>query len=134
MTVQEAKRRYYRAFVPAIIIFLAACLGMSWLDGSASLPPAIGYLIALVPIVALLSVFWAHWRFMNEIDEFLRSIQMQAVFFGLATILVIATGWGFLESYADAPPLGIFWLNPIFWIAYALAAGALTWRSTGQVE
>lgn len=130
MTNAEAKRRYFHVFVPAMLVFLASSFAIAWLQiGGAAL-----YLAALVPIAALVSVFWAHWRLMREIDEFLRTIQMQAVLFGLAVILLIATGWGFLETYADTPRLGIFWLNPIFWLAYAAGAAIFSKRATGQFE
>ena len=134
MTNTEAKQRYFRVFIPAMLIFLGSCLGLAWFRLDLLLPQPALYVVALVPIVALLSVFWAHWRLMQEIDEFLRTVQMQAVLFGLAIVLLISTGWGFLEMYMDAPALGIFWLNPIFWLAYALGAAIFNKRATGHFE
>jgi hypothetical protein len=134
MTNLEAKKRYYRVSIPAVTVFLAASLVIAWMEMQDIEPSLLTSAFAIVPVVALLSLFWAHWRFMNEIDEFLRSIQIQAVLAGLAFILVVATGWGYLELYVDAPRLHMFWLNPIFWIVYAIAAVYLTWRSTEHRE
>lgn len=133
MSNLTAKKRYFRVFYPAMAIFLVASAALGALDPKA-VSPVLAYGLALVPIVALLSVFWAHWRFMNEIDEFLRTIQMQAVLFGVAVVLVISFGWGFLENYVDAPRLHIIWLTPIYWLAYAAAATVLTRRATGPAE
>jgi hypothetical protein len=79
-----------------------------------NLPPVALYALATIPVVAILSAFWAHLRFINEVDEFLRTIQIKAVIFGIACVRAIASGWGTLELLADAPKLKVFWLLPIF--------------------
>lgn len=128
MTNEQATRRYFGVLVPAAVVFLGTSYGIKLIDGADLLPPAGLYAIALVPVAMLLSLFWAHWRYMNDIDEFLRSIQIKATLAGLAVVLAIASGWGFLEFYADVPALSIFWLNPIFWVAHAIAAVVLNLR------
>lgn len=128
MNEKRATRRYHMGFVPAMIVFMGGTLGLVWLDANSRLSGP--YLMALtaVPILALLSMFWLHWRFMQEIDEFLRRIQINALLSGAAVVLVIATGWGYLEKFVDAPALSVFWLNPIFWAAYGIAATIFTIR------
>jgi hypothetical protein len=49
--------------------------------------------MSIIPIVSMLVMFWGHWRFINEIDEFMRSVQIKALLFGLACILVYSTAW-----------------------------------------
>jgi hypothetical protein len=129
MNVKQATARYYKVLVPAMILFLGSSLGLAWIDKNVDVPGVALVALAAVPIVALLSMFWIHWRFMNEIDEFLRQIQVKALLAGAALVLAIATGWGYLESYADAPTMPIFWLNPIFWTAYGLSAIYFTKRA-----
>ena len=131
MTNEKATRRYFYALIPLMIAFVAASFGIMMVDDAALLPPAGLFAAALVPVALLLGAFWVHWRYMNEIDEFLRSIQINAALASLAVVLTIATGWGFLEFYAGAPALSVFWLNPLFWIAYSLAAVIFSWRSGG---
>jgi len=131
MDIVLASRRYFKLFIPAMIVYLIACLGAAYLDDLISVSPVLEYGLVLIAIVALFTVFWTHWRFMNEIDEFLRMIQMKAVMIGLFVVLCIATGWGMLEMYLDAPVLAIFWLNPIFWAGYGLSAGVMTKRAGG---
>tara|TARA_R110000850_G_scaffold90933_4_gene193389 strand:+ start:128 stop:538 length:411 start_codon:yes stop_codon:yes gene_type:complete len=134
MDEKHVTRRYYAAFIPAMVIFLGGSLGLVWLDASIDLPGTVLAALALVPIIALLSTFWIHWRYMQEIDEYLRQIQVKALLSGAAVVLAIATGWGYLESYVDAPALPIFWLNPISWVAYGVTAAFVTKRETGSFE
>jgi len=129
MTNEKASRRYFGFLIPAVIVFVAASYAIKSADNAGLLPSAALYMAAIVPIGALLGMFWAHWRYMREIDEFLRSIQVKAAFAGLVTMLTIASGWGYLEFYADVAPLSVYWLNPLYWIAYSIAAVGFTLRS-----
>lgn len=131
MTTERATRRYFQIFIPSMIIYLAGTLGTDWVADNEALPPYAVYAMACIPIFAMLSVFWGHRRFINEIDEFLRTIQIKAVLFGTACLLVVAMGWGSLEMFADVPRLQVFWLMPLFWVAYAAAAGLITKREGG---
>ncbi len=134
MTNVDAKKRYFRIFTPAMAIYFVSFLAIAWFAGHVLYDPLLISAMALVPIIALLAMFWAHMRLIREIDEYLRSIQIRAVFVGLSVVLVVATGWGVLELLADTPRLAIFWINPIYWIAYGLATAYFTKRETGQFE
>ena len=130
MSTKQATSRYFWVFVPAMLIFLASSLGLKWLETNSSVSAPVFIGLAIVPIVALLSMFWLHWRHIQEIDEYLRLVQIKALLFGAAIAMSVATGWGYLENYADVPAMPMFWLNPIFWIAYAVA-GAFNAKSEG---
>ena len=129
MTQEQANRRYLSVLIPATMVFVAASYGIKLADNAAVLPPWVLYAAAIVPIAALLGMFWAHWRYMREIDEFLRSIQVKAAFAGLVIVLTIASAWGYLEFYAEVAPLSIYWLNPLYWIVYSIAVVIFTLRS-----
>lgn len=131
MTIELATRRYFTIFIPSIIGYLAGTLGITWAEDNVDLPAFALYGLAGVPIVAMLCIFWGHWRFITEIDEFLRTIQIKAVLVGTACVLVVATGWGTLEMLADAPRLQVFWLMPVFWVCYSAAAAVITKREGG---
>ena len=107
-------------FIPAMFVFLGGSVGLTWLDNGTETPNAVLAVLAIVPIVALLSMFWLHWRFLQDIDEFLRQIQIKALLFGAAIALGFGTAWGYFEMYIGAPAISVFWLNPLFWAAYAL--------------
>ncbi len=128
MTNEQATRRYLSFVFPAGILFLGASYGIKTADEAGILPEPALYAAAVVPVAILLALFWAHWRYMGEIDEFLRSIQVKALFAALTAVMTIATGWGYLEFYADAPRLSIFWLNPLYWIAFSVATVTISRR------
>ncbi|MBU1175845.1 MAG: hypothetical protein KKH72_10635 [Alphaproteobacteria bacterium] len=134
MTNIEAKRRYFRVFIPAMVIFLGASGVFAALGLDAQGPSPAILAFAILPVGSQIALFVAHLRFIGEVDEYLRSIQIKAVLFALAVILIIATGWGYLEAYASVPRLHILWLNPIYWVSYAVAAMTLSLRATGQAE
>ncbi len=131
MTTEQATYRYFKVFIPSMIGYMIGSIGLTWAADHMNLPPLALYGLAVIPIAAILAAFWAHWRFACEIDEFLRSIQIKAVIFGIACVMVIATGWGTLEMLTNAPKLGVFWLLPIFWVSYSAAAVVVTKREGG---
>ena len=53
---------------------------------------------------------------------------------GAAAVVLTATVWGYLEAYADAPDLPMFWLNPLYWVAYSLGVLVTTKRETGAFK
>ena len=133
MNVKQATRRYYAVFVPVMLVFLASSLGIFWLDSVNAASDGVLAILAVIPIAAILSMFWIHWRYMQDIDEFLRQIQMKGMMVGAAVALGAGTAWGYLEMYADAPPISVFWINPLFWVAYAVATMIFSKREGGGV-
>ena len=128
MSNEKAARRYLSVLIPSTLAFLVASFALKAADNAALLPVPALYGLSIIPVGLMLGMFWSHWRYMNEIDEFLRSIQVKGAFSGLIVVMVVATGWGWLEFYAEAPRLSIFWLNPLYWIAYSGAVIVFTPR------
>lgn len=128
MTPEQATYRYFKAFIPAICVYAAGTVSITWLGNRALVPSAALYILALVPVVAIFFAFWAHWRFATEVDEFLRLIQIKGTLFGIACVMIVASGWGTLETLADAPNLPVFWLLPIFWVAQSGATAIISKR------
>lgn len=128
MTNEKATRRYLGTLIPAALAFIGASLALKLMENAGLLPLPAVYALSVIPVALMLFMFWAHWRYMNEIDEFLRSIQAKGGFAGLVVVLTVATGWGWLELAADAPALSIFWLNPLYWLVYSVAVLWLTPR------
>lgn len=123
-----AARRYIRRLLPAMLGFLACSLGFGALRDTAVLGGPLGYALALVPVALLLFAFWAFLRFLGAVDEFIRSVHSKGAWFGLVAVLAVATAWGFFEQHLAAPDLPLFWLNPLFWLCYALATAILSRR------
>ncbi|KFL32583.1 hypothetical protein JP75_03305 [Devosia riboflavina] len=125
-------RRFVTVAAISTAFFLSSSFAISWLDESGAVPAHWLWLAAILPIAALLVPLWALWRYLWELDEYLRSIQLKGIYFGLTVLLVLVTGWGYAELYVDAPRLPIFWLNPIYWLAYA--AGAMFFSVSGSLQ
>jgi hypothetical protein len=56
-------------------------------------------------------------------DEYLRMLEIRKALIATGVTMSIAAGWGFLEIYADAPHLPLFFV-PVIWFA-GLAVGAV---------
>jgi hypothetical protein len=120
MSSKQATTRYYGGLMVAVAVLVGSSLVIAWLDDNAGLPKEMLAALAVVPIAALLSMFWVHWRYLRQLDEYLRQLHVKAVLVATAITLGTGTGWGYLESAADAPALPVFWLNPLFWVVYAI--------------
>ncbi|WP_306144190.1 hypothetical protein [Roseibium sp. MMSF_3412] len=128
MTTEQANFRFFKVFVPAMILYVATTAGIVWLSDRHALSPHVLYVLTLVPIGAIFAAFWAQWRFAMELDEFLRLIQIKGTLIGVACIMIIASGWGQLERLADVPRLPVFWLLPVFWTVQGLATTVISKR------
>lgn len=132
MDEKQATHRFFWGLFPAMGVFLAASIGIAALHKTGEPSQSLLVGLSLIPICAQIISFWAYWRFVNEVDEFLRAIQIKAVLFGLVVILTIATSWGYLEAYADAPDMKLIWLNPLFCLGYGIGAFYFTKRDGGD--
>lgn len=128
MTTKQATSRFFRVFVPAMLLYITVTAGMTQLTNDGDLSARTLYALSLIPIVAIFIAFWAQLRFVLELDEFLRLIQIKGTFFGIVCVMVIASGWGQLERLADVPRIQVFWLLPIFWSAQGLATTIISKR------
>ena len=146
MTEKQATNRYYKAFIPAFLLYVVGILAAVWArdnlitaqsvfdfwsQNQIELAQVIYYLLALIPIVAIYGIAWAQWRLVSELDEFLRMIQIKGLLFGLLCILAIATGWGLLEMLIRAPKLPIFLIVPIFMVCQSVSIGFIKAREKG---
>lgn len=121
MTEKQATRRYFKIFIPAMIVYLLWVFWIHSLEEKFSLWAIELYSMSIIPIGALFFVFWGHWRFIGEIDEFMRSVQIKALLFGLACILAFSTAWWMFEDLANAPVFELSAIMPIFAVCYSVA-------------
>lgn len=128
MTSEQATYRFFKVFIPAMVIYVASTAGIVHVPGREALPAFTLYALTMIPIGAIFVAFWAQWRFAMEIDEFLRLIQIKGTLVGVASVMIVASGWGQLERLADVPRLPVFWLLPIFWTVQGLATTFISKR------
>lgn len=121
MTQKRAHRRYMKLFIPAMAMYLLSMFGISFAKENTIMPEPLLYGLALVPAIFILIWIWGHMRYITELDEYLRGLQVRAVLIGMALVMAFATVWGLLEELAATPAVPIFYIVPGFYFAYGLA-------------
>lgn len=129
MTQKHAHRRYMKLFVPAMAMYVMSMLGISLAKENASMPEPLLYGVAIIPAIFVLIWIWGHMRYISELDEYLRGLQVRAVLFGMAGVMAFTTVWGMLEELAEAPAIPIFYIVPGFYFVYGLAYIIIAKRS-----
>ena len=125
----QATRRYRKIFIPAMALYLISIFGISWADNQSYLPPWSMYALTLIPILAIFAWMWAQWRYVNELDEYLKALQTEAMMIGLMTVTAIASGWGLMELMTDVPRIPVFFAGPGFYLIYGIAYAVLSKRA-----
>ncbi|PTS87948.1 hypothetical protein DBR17_05260 [Sphingomonas sp. HMWF008] len=120
----SAEWAYVRRVIPTMIVYLALIVALPfliyWLRPHG---PAL-WLIALLPAVPLSLVFWFYGQFFIELrDEYIRLLEIRKALIATGIVMMAATAWGFLESYAGAPHVPLFAV-PLAWFP-CLGIGAL---------
>ncbi|MEP3198719.1 MAG: hypothetical protein ABJO57_12665 [Lentilitoribacter sp.] len=121
MTTNQSSTRFFKIFVPAMLVYIITTAGIAALSNNSNTSNYLLYSLTLLPTGAIFVAFWAQWRFALELDEFLRLIQIKGAFVGIAFVMIIASGWGQLERLTDVPRFEVFWMLPIFWSVQGLA-------------
>lgn len=128
MTHKNAQQRYMKVFIPVMILYAASCFVVPALLDLAQMPKALVYMLALIPAVCIGIGMWSQWRFSQEVDEYWRSLLSNAALIGLAFVMCVSAAWGFLEFFADAPHVSLFFVVPAFYGAFGIAHGVLAHR------
>jgi hypothetical protein len=82
------------------------------------------WFIAIIPALPIIYFVWAMGRYLvEETDEYIRMQQVKAALFATSLLLVLATFWGFLETFGVAPHLPGWWAIPVW--AVGLGLGSL---------
>lgn len=108
-------RRYIRRIAPTMALYVVVLFASIWVLSTQTLAAPLRYLAALAPALPVsATVLWVARYLIEETDEFLRAVTVQAILWGTALVLVATTVWGFLEEGADAPHLPLYWVYPLF--------------------
>ena len=129
MKMNPPQARYVRRVLISMSLYLVTLsAALHWVGrGNLTGPPA--YLLANLPGLSVIGVFWAYGRLLiEETDEFQRLLLVRQSMVATAFALSIATAWGFLEAvdlvqHVDAYYIAILWFM-------GLGIGALVNRLT----
>jgi hypothetical protein len=80
------------------------------------------YGLAVLPALPIIGAIWAMGRYLvEEQDEYQRARIIRAMLIGLGVTLVLATAWGFVESFAGGPQIPMYYVFIVFCAAMGLA-------------
>jgi hypothetical protein len=100
-----AARRYLKRFVPLMILYTVAVVGVSlWMDRGG--PTGwLRYVVAILPALPIVGVIAAMGAFIVEQkDEYQRMLMVKNALIATGFALSVSTAWGFLQAYGLAPP------------------------------
>jgi hypothetical protein len=113
----KAGRRYISRLAVTMLVYLIFLFIAKWTFHHLHPVGSVIYLLAILPALPLIgSLAVVGLYATEESDEFERSILVQSMLWGLGGALSIATIWGSLEDFANAPHLSTFNVFLFFWI------------------
>ena len=125
-TFKSAKRRYLSLLWPLmtlyVIIILAGSYTLSQFDAE---PRWLQISLALASAAPVIATLFAMLRYANETDEYTRLVQLKAFAWGGAFTISAVFLVGFFQIFDVIASFEVFWLGPIFFLAYGLATMTL---------
>ena len=127
-----ALSRYNRRFLIFSAIYSFAMVGGGALANRLEPVSPAMWAIAVLPMLPAFGMIWTMMRYLREeTDEYLRYRAVNAAMVGLGFVLVLGTGWGFLETFSLVPHIWAWWVFP----AWAIGLGVgMAWpeRDAGE--
>lgn len=77
-------------------------------------------LLGLAVAAPIAGQIWSTLAFMNEADEFMRTLTAKRFIVAAGLAFALFSGWGFMESYGDAPHAPGWMVYALFWGLYGL--------------
>jgi len=128
MKIKQALRRYLLEFGAAMLLYsLTLLFAMPFLLERMDNEGRLIWLVALLPMIPVVLLVMAIVRFHRSQDELYQRV-MGEVYLIAAMITIFGSfAYGFLESYADAPPLSIIFVLPTFFALW-IPIAPIIWR------
>ena len=129
MPMTKAGRRYTYRLAPTMALYLVLIFVSQWSFHHLHPTGLVVYVLAVLPALPLIgSLAIVGLYIAEESDEFERSILVQSMLWGFGGALSVTTIWGFLEDFANAPHLPIFYVYAFFWIFMGIAQPLIRMR------
>ena len=113
-----------RAYQLQLLLFMGAyvcLLSVAELTQTSDFSAATSWFIAVSPALPIAGVVWTMLRFIDRSDEFIRALTAKRFIVASGMVYALATAWGFLELYAQAPDFPLYLIFPVFCGALGLA-------------
>lgn len=127
-----AQRRYLLRIATAMALYLLFLAIALRLVGSGAVSGAAAYLLAALPGLAVVGVFWAMARLLiEETDEYQRMLLARQSLVATAFALSLASVWGFLENFGLVAHVDAFYIA-ILWFAGLGLGSIFNWVTVGD--
>ncbi|MDB5420178.1 MAG: hypothetical protein JWR59_125 [Brevundimonas sp.] len=80
------------------------------------------WLLALTVTAPICGQIWTTLAYMRESDEFMRAVMAKQFILSAGIAMALFTGWGFAESFANAPHAEGWLIYPLFWAVQGVTA------------
>lgn len=99
-----AAKRYSVRLVILMVLYTIAIFGTGWAFRHVTVSGAVAYLLAIVPALPIIGVFWAVMRLLvEEQDEYIRLLLVRQCMIATGFCLTVSTIWQFLQNYDLLP-------------------------------
>lgn len=120
-----AIRRYMNRLMLLMSFYFVAIFGAGWAFRSFAVSGAAAYLLAILPALPIIGVFWAIMRLLvEEPDEYMRMLHVRQCLIATGFCLTVMTIWQFLQNYDVVPQGNGGFGAAFFWFA-GLGVGAI---------
>ena len=121
VTPQRARRRYVAGFSLSMAVYVVLVFGVSFAIKRLGIEGPALYALAVLPSLPLMYSIYVMGRYLIEMDEYQRAMQMRRMLAGLGATLAVCSAWGFLEIFAAAPRLDLYLVYPMFCMFWGLS-------------
>lgn len=117
-----ATRNYLRRFGLAMTIYVVVVMGSLRLVDAYHPKGPLLWVLGVAPAIPIMGVIAAMGLYlMEETDEFLRTVLVQSLLWGIGITMGLGTAWGFLENVEAVPHFPLYLIFPVFCGAFGLA-------------
>ncbi len=121
----SAITRYMKRLALFMTVYIALIFGVGFLFRLNPPAGALAYVVAVLPALPILGVFWTIFRLLiEESDEYWRMMLIRQVLIATGFCLCVMTVWEFLQNY-EVVPLGTGGFGTAFFWFLGLGIGAV---------
>ena len=112
------KSRYNMSMVFWMTLYIMAVFGCVTVIKTQHPTGIMLYALALIPSLPIGGSILAFLHFYNVVDEYIRALMTKRFVYATGITLFLCTLWGFLEAFANAPHIELYFVYALFWFLY----------------
>lgn len=126
-----AMRAYLKRMAVLMLLYMAAIfLAVSWFRDDHPPVGPVAALVAILPGLPILGVFWAIGRLLVETtDEYQRMLFVKQLLIATALTMSIVTIWGFLQNFDQAPTVPGFYVAVLWFLMFGVGGAVARFRA-----